>query len=98
MRHVISGLSIIFYDAPDRARRKVIAIYALLIMANPVAWAWALACFHEFPLILGTAIAALALGLRHAFDADHIAAIDNVTRKLMNQAGSRAQAGYASLS
>jgi high-affinity nickel-transport protein len=35
---------------------------------------------------LGIGIAGLAytLGLRHAFDADHISAIDNTTRKLMN--------------
>jgi nickel/cobalt transporter (NiCoT) family protein len=32
---------------------------------------------------LGTGILALTLGMRHAFDADHIAAIDNTTRKLM---------------
>ncbi|MGO7251909.1 HoxN/HupN/NixA family nickel/cobalt transporter, partial [Rhizobium brockwellii] len=31
----------------------------------------------------GTALLAYSLGLRHAVDADHIAAIDNVTRKLM---------------
>jgi nickel/cobalt transporter (NiCoT) family protein len=33
---------------------------------------------------LGLGITAYTLGMRHAFDADHIAAIDNVTRKLMN--------------
>ena len=32
---------------------------------------------------LGTGVTAYTLGLRHAFDADHIAAIDNTTRKLM---------------
>ena len=32
---------------------------------------------------LGVGLTAYALGLRHAFDADHIAAIDNTTRKLM---------------
>src|SRR6266702_5901911 len=32
---------------------------------------------------LGTGITAYTLGARHAFDADHIAAIDNTTRKLM---------------
>jgi nickel/cobalt transporter (NiCoT) family protein len=32
---------------------------------------------------LGTGLLALTLGMRHAFDADHIAAIDNTTRKLM---------------
>jgi high-affinity nickel-transport protein len=34
---------------------------------------------------LGTGILALSLGMRHAFDADHIAAIDNTTRKLMSE-------------
>jgi nickel/cobalt transporter (NiCoT) family protein len=32
---------------------------------------------------VGTGVTAYTLGLRHAFDADHIAAIDNTTRKLM---------------
>ena len=31
----------------------------------------------------GTGVLALTLGMRHAFDADHISAIDNTTRKLM---------------
>src|SRR6201984_1488046 len=35
--------------------------------------------------MLGTATLAYTFGLRHAFDADHIAAIDNVTRKLMQE-------------
>jgi high-affinity nickel-transport protein len=82
---VISALSRIFDDATDHVRRKVVAIYVLLIMANGVAWVWALACFHKYPLLLGTALLAYTLGLRHAFDADHIAAIDNVTRKLMHE-------------
>ncbi|HKA98463.1 MAG TPA: HoxN/HupN/NixA family nickel/cobalt transporter [Streptosporangiaceae bacterium] len=33
---------------------------------------------------VGTGILAYTLGMRHAFDADHIAAIDNTTRKLVN--------------
>ncbi|HLI14867.1 MAG TPA: HoxN/HupN/NixA family nickel/cobalt transporter [Acidimicrobiales bacterium] len=32
---------------------------------------------------LGTGLLAYTLGMRHAFDADHISAIDNTTRKLM---------------
>ena len=34
---------------------------------------------------MGTGILAYTLGMRHAFDADHIAAIDNTTRKLINE-------------
>ena len=33
----------------------------------------------------GTGILAYTLGMRHAFDADHIAAIDNTTRKLVGE-------------
>jgi high-affinity nickel-transport protein len=33
----------------------------------------------------GTAALAYVLGMRHAFDADHISAIDNTTRKLMSE-------------
>jgi len=34
---------------------------------------------------LGTGFLAYTLGMRHAFDADHIAAIDNTTRKLVGE-------------
>ncbi|HUD90769.1 MAG TPA: HoxN/HupN/NixA family nickel/cobalt transporter [Sphingobium sp.] len=54
-----------------------------LIAVNVAVWLWAIAQFHAQPLMLGTALLAWGLGLRHAVDADHIAAIDNVTRKLM---------------
>lgn len=64
-------------------RRKVGVIYASLVALNIAAWVWAFALFHANPLMLGTALLAWGLGLRHAVDADHIAAIDNVTRKLM---------------
>jgi high-affinity nickel-transport protein len=37
------------------------------------------------PALLGFGVLAYTLGLRHAFDADHIAAIDNTVRKLVQQ-------------
>jgi high-affinity nickel-transport protein len=64
-------------------RLKVKRMYVLLLAFNVGAWIWALLAFHHFPLLLGTAMLAYSFGLRHAVDADHIAAIDNVTRKLM---------------
>jgi high-affinity nickel-transport protein len=63
--------------------RKLVALYALLIGANLLAWGWASAASYGHAALLGTALLAYGLGLRHAVDADHIAAIDNVTRKLM---------------
>lgn len=56
-----------------------------LIAFNVLAWLWALVAFRHHPLLLGTSLLAYSLGLRHAVDADHIAAIDNVTRKLIQQ-------------
>ena len=60
-------------------------MYMLLIGVNAGAWLWALIAFHNYPVLLGTALLAYTFGLRHAVDADHIAAIDNVTRKLMQE-------------
>jgi high-affinity nickel-transport protein len=78
-------LSQLFDDTAERTRIKMIGMYALLIAGNVGAWLWALSEFHSQPLLLGMAFLAYSFGLRHAFDADHIAAIDNVTRKLMHE-------------
>jgi len=64
-------------------RSRVLALYAFLIGVNLAAWAAAVAMFWSHPVLLGTALLAFTFGLRHAVDADHICAIDNVTRKLM---------------
>jgi nickel/cobalt transporter (NiCoT) family protein len=78
-------VSKLFADGDSRLRGRLVAVYAFLIGANALVWAWALAVLHDKPALLGTALLAYSFGLRHAVDADHIAAIDNVTRKLMQQ-------------
>src|ERR1035441_5597054 len=80
-----SLLRTLFNDEPGGTKAKIIAIYAMLLVINLAAWGWAFLAFHRFPVLLGTAFLAYSFGLRHAVDADHIAAIDNVTRKLMQQ-------------
>ena len=80
-----SLLRAVFNDEPGSTKAKIVAIYAMLLVFNLGAWAWALVAFHRFPVLLGTAFLAYSFGLRHAVDADHIAAIDNVTRKLMQE-------------
>ena len=75
----------LFSDENSALRGKIVGGYALLITANIAAWLWAIIAFREFPVLLGTAALAYSFGLRHAFDADHIAAIDNVTRNLMQE-------------
>ena len=78
-------LRTLFNDEPGSVKAKIVAIYAILLGFNLGAWFWALVAFHRYPVLLGTGFLAYSFGLRHAVDADHIAAIDNVTRKLMQQ-------------
>jgi nickel/cobalt transporter (NiCoT) family protein len=74
-----------FDERSAELRRPIIGIYTVLILANLAVWAWAVLLFRDQPVLLGTALLAYGFGLRHAVDADHIAAIDNVTRKLMQE-------------
>jgi len=82
---MFSRLFQIFNDSNSGVRGKLIGIYGVLLGINVLAWVWAFAAFHDYPVLLGTALLAYGFGLRHAVDADHIAAIDNVTRKLMQE-------------
>lgn len=66
-------------------RSRLIGIFGILLAANGLVWLWALIALHDNPVLLGTAFLAYTFGLRHAVDADHIAAIDNATRKLMQE-------------
>ncbi len=77
-----------FGDDRGELRQKITGLYVSLLVFNVAAWIWAFIAFHHYPLLMGTSLLAYSFGLRHAVDADHIAAIDNVTRKLM-QAGKR---------
>jgi high-affinity nickel-transport protein len=65
--------------------RRLQALGALLVGANVAAWLWAWAAFARHPALLGLGLLAWVFGLRHAVDADHIAAIDNVVRKLVQE-------------
>jgi high-affinity nickel-transport protein len=87
-------LSSIFDDAAERMRGKTVGLYAFLIAGNVAAWLAALIEFRDRPALLGLAFLAYSFGLRHAFDADHIAAIDNVTRKLMQEGRRPLAAGF----
>lgn len=70
--------------------RRIAVILAVIAAMNVVAWAILIAVVAPQHLMLGNkifgigiGITAFTLGMRHAFDADHIAAIDNTTRKLL---------------
>jgi high-affinity nickel-transport protein len=83
----------VFSDSPNGVAGKIAILYGVVAVTNIAAWCWALLAFRGYPLQLGTAFLAYTFGLRHAVDADHIAAIDNVTRKLMQEGKRPAAAG-----
>jgi high-affinity nickel-transport protein len=78
-------VSSLLSDRADNVRPRMLAIAVILVIANMGAWLWALAAFAGEPVLLGTAALAYTLGLRHGLDPDHIAAIDNVTRRFMQE-------------
>ena len=70
--------------------RRFAVIMAVVLAMNVLAWAVLLGWVVPLHLRLGEqvfgvglGVTAFTLGMRHAFDADHIAAIDNTTRKLL---------------
>jgi high-affinity nickel-transport protein len=68
-------------------RRRVIGMYGSILLLHVIGFfvfiAYVLPAHYKF-FGIGLSITAYTLGLRHAFDADHISAIDNTTRKSMN--------------
>jgi high-affinity nickel-transport protein len=76
----------------DRGQWRAVALMAAVVLGLHAAGfflLFALVVPHHYRLggagvfAIGTGVTAYTLGMRHAFDADHIAAIDNTTRKLM---------------
>lgn len=73
--------------APSRDGARLVSVIAALHAA-------ALAVLVLAPGLWSLGLVAYALGLRHAFDVDHIAAIDNVTRKLWHDGRRPVFAGF----
>ena len=68
-----------------RTRTKITLLLSLLIAANALFWLLTWSASHTYAILLSTGLLAYGFGLRHAVDADHISAIDNTTRKLMQE-------------
>ena len=82
---MLTAIGKLFAEGAPSLKARLVAIYLVLAVLNVGAWIWALIAFEGRPALLGIALVVYGLGLRHAVDADHIAAIDNVTRKLMQE-------------
>ncbi|KAJ5770569.1 uncharacterized protein N7511_002620 [Penicillium nucicola] len=62
---------------------RAIGIIAFIALLNIIVWVAAAIVLSYHPSLVSTAALAYSLGLRHAFDADHISAIDLMTRRLL---------------
>src|SRR5262249_697430 len=82
---MFASLRGVLSDQTPGLRPKLMGVAARLIASTLLLWGAALATAARYPAVLAFAVAAYLLGLRHAVDADHIAAIDTVTRKLMQE-------------
>src|SRR5579884_4295601 len=66
-------------------RRRLGAFYTVILLLHVAGWGLLSIYGADRPAFAGLGLVAYALGLRHAFDADHISAIDNTTRKLLQE-------------
>jgi len=64
-------------------RKRLVGFFGGVGLLHIAGWGLLLAVAARQPTILALGGLAYTFGLRHAFDADHIAAIDNTTRKLL---------------
>ncbi len=58
-------------------------LFGAILTVTAIGFAASLYIGDRWPVLAGLGLVAYVLGLRHGFDADHIAAIDNTTRKLV---------------
>jgi high-affinity nickel-transport protein len=71
---------------PGGSTQRLVSVFAAVGLLHLLGWGGlVLLVGPRYPALAGAGILAYTLGLRHAFDADHIAAIDNTTRKLLQQ-------------
>ena len=82
---MLGFLSRIWNESDPTVRSRLVGLYVFLAAANIAVWIWAFVALRDNAVLFGSAFLAYTFGLRHAVDADHIAAIDNSTRKLMQQ-------------
>jgi len=71
--------------SPRKIKRRVVGIVLVLLAANATVLILLLVLSIRYPHLVSPGVLALSFGLRHAVDADHIAAIDNVTRRLIQE-------------
>jgi high-affinity nickel-transport protein len=65
--------------------RRLLGFFGAVALLHVLGWGLFVYYAGSHPALAGLGTLAYTFGLRHAFDADHIAAIDNTTRKMLGQ-------------
>src|SRR5438445_4939458 len=91
----MASLSRSLRRAFDRGeRRRLGGLFSAVLALHVLGWGLLIAYGIGHPALLGLGGLAYTFGLRHAFDADHISAIDNSTRKLLQEGKRPVSAGF----
>ena len=79
LKHIHS----LWNKSSGKVRQRIVVLFTIVLLVTISVWVGGIFFSQKHPLLFGLIAIAYGLGLRHAVDADHIAAIDNTTRKLM---------------
>ncbi len=88
------GASAASKSLDSRERVHLAGLGGAVLVLHVIGWGLAIAYAGRYPKLIGLAALAYSFGLRHAFDADHIAAIDNTTRKFLAQGRRQLGTGF----
>jgi high-affinity nickel-transport protein len=69
-------------------------LYGVVVLLHALGWGLYIYYAARYPALVGLGLAAYLFGLRHAFDADHIAAIDDTVRYMLQKGKSTLGVGF----
>jgi high-affinity nickel-transport protein len=81
----MTGTRLLLGCVTPTERAQLFVFSTVIVLLHVLGWGAVAWHAREYPFLVGLAGLAYAFGLRHAFDVDHIAAIDNTTRKFMDE-------------
>src|SRR5256885_14279123 len=91
----MASMRMLLSQSFDRGeRRRLAGFFGSVGLLHVAGWGLLLVYSASHPGFLALGGLAYTFGLRHAFDADHIAAIDNTTRKLLQSGRRPARGGF----
>jgi nickel/cobalt transporter (NiCoT) family protein len=92
--NIFTAFRTLLRKASPEFKTRLAVMFLVLLLFNLLVWLFAVISIRTFPLLFGLVAISYGLGLRHAVDPDHIAAIDNTTRKLLHDGKKSVSVGF----